>query len=68
MYINRPSASHRIYLLTVWREAKESGTDHGYRFMLEDPHTGEEFGFTTFDCLIKIMEEINRDGEIKNGL
>ena len=62
-----PTTRHRIYLLTVWREAKESETDHGYRFMLEDPHSGEGFGFTTFDGLIKILEELNRDGETKKG-
>ena len=64
---NRPSASHHIYLLTVWREAKGSETDHGYRFRLEDPHSGEGFGFTTLLDLLKILEQMNQNEEIKSG-
>jgi hypothetical protein len=47
-----PSARHRVYLLTVWREEGDgrSGSS-GLRFSLKDPRTGERRGFASLEAL-----------------
>lgn len=47
-----PSARHRVYLLTVWREeCEEDSGSTGLRFSLKDPRTGERRGFASVEAL-----------------
>ena len=41
---------YRAYLLRCWREAT------GWRFSLEDPHTGERQGFAGAEALLAHLE------------
>ena len=59
---NKSSIRQRIYLLTVWRENATTEEDFVFRFSLEDPHTGERFGFTNLDDLVQILQEPFRKG------
>jgi hypothetical protein len=36
---------------------------HAYRFSLEDPHTGERFGFTGFESLVEFLR-LQLDGNL----
>ncbi|MBA2664413.1 MAG: hypothetical protein H0U74_19150 [Bradymonadaceae bacterium] len=47
---------YHSYLLRFWRES-------GWRFMLENPHTGERKGFGSFEALVAFLQEEVMDEE-----
>jgi len=53
MSIPTRSQRYRSYLLRFWREPSEKPQRAGsWRFMLEDPHTGERHGFANLENLV----------------
>ena len=59
-----PSQSIRYcsYLLRCWNEAPHIAADmQGWRFSLEDPHTGVRRGFASFDSLVAFLRETLSD-------
>lgn len=47
--------TYRSFLLRLWREG--NAPDDVWRFSLEDPHTGERFGFANWDKLREFIKE-----------
>jgi hypothetical protein len=61
MATNEQPPSYRIYLLTVWQEhSQEETPDHGWRFHLTDPQTGDRYGFTTPEALLAAIQQTQR--------
>ena len=57
-------ANAAIYLLRCWREVGHHRLpDEGWRFSLEDPHTGERRGFTSLTALTAELAATMRAGE-----
>lgn len=44
---------YRIFLLTVWQEDQET-----WRFLLEDPRSGERKGFAGLDSLVDGLQSV----------
>ena len=59
MIVNPDSPRYCSYLLRCWQEQSviHLGTA-AWRFSLEDPHTGERYGFATFDALMAFLRRI----------
>lgn len=62
--------AYQSYLLRMWRS--NSGENGRWTFMLENPHTGERHGFTSFEDLVvalqKKMDDWNENpGPVKGG-
>lgn len=49
--VPRPPHYHS-YLLRFWEERGETDQERVWRFMLQDPHTTERFGFASLDALV----------------
>jgi hypothetical protein len=48
----KPRFRYHSLILAFWQEADEPADDHaGWRFSLEDPHTGERVGFKSIEEL-----------------
>lgn len=54
---------YQVLLLRYWRDASQaSGPPCAWRFSIENPNTGERFGFTSVEALWKfIMAQITKD-------
>jgi hypothetical protein len=50
MFISKNPPQYHSYLLRFWKEGS-------WRFMLENPHTGERKGFGSFAALVAFLEE-----------
>jgi hypothetical protein len=49
---------YRAYLLTFWEERNQDpGEPPAWRFRLEDPRTGEQYGFANLERLVTALEE-----------
>ncbi|MBI4671706.1 MAG: hypothetical protein HY741_08580 [Chloroflexi bacterium] len=65
MPIPSRSPRYRSYLLRFWQEPSEKPQRAGsWRFMLEDPHTGERHGFATFDNLIGHLHNLMNSTDV----
>lgn len=56
---NLPSNVYRIFLLTVWQEDQDN-----WRFLLEDPRSGERKGFSGLESLVDGLQNV-MDGNVK---
>jgi hypothetical protein len=52
--ISKPLRYHS-YLLRFWEESGQS-----WRFMLENPHSGERRGFGSLEALVAFLGEVSR--------
>ena len=52
------SPTYRSYLLRFWHEPAATHEHSAWRFMLEDPHTGERQGFADIDILIGHLHQL----------
>ena len=52
------SSGYRSYLLRFWHEPAASPEQGAWRFMLEDPHTGERQGFADIDILVGHLHQL----------
>ncbi len=51
---------YHIYLLTAWREYRQSNEDgFDWRFSLIDPHTGQQYGFVKAEALLVLVEQLS---------
>ena len=50
--LNMPNRIHRIYLLTVWQEAGQQPEEENWRFLVEDPRSGQRKGFAGVAALV----------------
>lgn len=49
---------YQSYLITMWQErGQDSDNLGGWRFRLEDPHTGERRGFANLEKLMAALEQ-----------
>lgn len=56
----------RAYILRLWREDQPYPT--GFRASLEDPQTGERFGFASLELLFVHLMELNESaGNLQPG-
>lgn len=55
---------YRVYMLRFWLEGNQSADPApAWRFSLEDPHTGDRFGFADCEDLYAFLDrEISRAG------
>jgi len=59
MSTQREASIHRIFLLTVWREEKET-----WRFLVEDPRSGRRRGFAGVVALVEgLLEMVVVEGQ-----
>lgn len=65
MFLHDKPPSYQAYLLRCWRERdRRPDGARVWRFILEDPRTGERRGFVGLDCLVAFLEaEMRRDPE-----
>lgn len=56
---------YRAYLLRFWEERREHPALPGtWRFSLEDPHTGQRWGFADLATMVDfIRQEMRRDAD-----
>lgn len=70
MTTHHPSPGYCAYLLRCWHEPSPVATDaEGWHFSLEDPHTGTQRGFASFDALMAFLRTRLRNdpGESTGG-
>lgn len=58
MALPNRSPHYRSYLLRLWHEPAPDASGGTWRFMLEDPHTGERRGFADFQNLIGHLNQV----------
>jgi hypothetical protein len=59
---------YRVYMLRFWQEGSQAEASVAWRFSLEDPHTGERFGFADCDGLYAFLnEEISKEPQADGG-
>jgi hypothetical protein len=65
---NRPPA-YCSYILRCWAEPApgEAKSSTATRFSLEDPHTGERFGFTGPEALVQFLQAQVEAANSNNG-
>lgn len=69
---HRKSPPRRLtYLLRCWEEFREKG-EREWRFSLEDPLTGERWGFGQMEAMVhflyrRLAEEMNPNGGKREG-
>jgi hypothetical protein len=65
MYNSRDRLHLRAYMLRFWAvHTQEPECQAVWRFSLEDPHTGDRFGFADLNALIAFLEaELGRSKE-----
>lgn len=54
----KETADYHAFLLRFWREDQLTG----WRALLEDPHTGRSFGFSSMKQLYEFLEEQTSGG------
>jgi hypothetical protein len=59
----RRPASYRAWLLRCWREQGAAAPDGGWRFSLEDPHTGGRRSFGTVAAFFAFLRDHLADPE-----
>lgn len=47
--------SYRAFVLRTWQESSQ-GAAGIWRYSLEDPHSGERYGFATIDALVEFLQ------------
>jgi hypothetical protein len=58
MSIPQKPPRYRSYLLTFWEERNQDpGAPAAWRFRLENPRTGEQYGFATLQGLVTALEQ-----------
>ncbi len=63
------SQRYRSYLLRFWHESAEKTTRlDDWRFMLEDPHTGERLGFANLDKLVEHLNHLMNSADTLSDL
>jgi hypothetical protein len=49
--------SYRAFVLRTWHESSLEAAETGiWRYSLEDPHSGERYGFATIDALVAFLQ------------
>lgn len=62
MTTHASSPGYCAYLLRCWQETSPvAAAAQGWRFSLEDPHTGARHGFASFEALMAFLHEQLRD-------
>jgi len=56
------STPYFAYLLRFWREPGS-----GWRFSLQDPHSGARRGFATLEELVAFLERQMENGKLENS-
>lgn len=67
MSTSASSSHYCAYLLRCWHATSQTDDMHGWRFSLEDPHTGARHNFASFDALLAFLREtlnIGLDGVV----
>ena len=61
--LDRPP-HYRSYLLRFWQKHSRSESRAGWRFSLEDPHTGQRQGFASLEAFVAYLqaEMVRGDG------
>ncbi len=55
----RPMPSYRIFLLHVWIETPDRlSVEASTRIMLEDPYSGQRWGFGDPSCLVPFLKSL----------
>lgn len=63
------SQRYRSYLLRFWRESSEKTAPlNDWRFILEDPHTGERLGFANLDKLVGHLNYLMHSADTLDAL
>lgn len=58
--------SYRAFVLRTWQESGQDSAGTGiWRYSLEDPHSGERFGFATIDALVAFLQ--NQTVQVSNN-
>ena len=66
MTFNAKPPHYRTLLLTFWAERnQDQNSQPVWRFRLEDPHTGQRFGFANLEALVAGLEQRMTDLAIK---
>lgn len=66
-WVSRPPQYHS-YLLRFWQERGETEAANIWRFMLQDPHTSERFGFADLETLVYwIRERMTLDSDASSA-
>jgi hypothetical protein len=61
----KQKSTYRILILTIWRDGAVSADEcKPYLYRLEDPHTGERYGFTDAASLFIAIQNIVLSGSI----
>lgn len=47
---------YRIFLLTCWQEEDATTDSQPWRFRLEEPNGGEQYGFTELEALVVFLQ------------
>jgi hypothetical protein len=56
---------YSTYILCLW---EESGALAGWRFSLENPRTGERYGFADPMQLLEFLKEVMRQAQIRGKI
>lgn len=51
--------NYQTYLLRCWIEAGQHAPDSTWRFVLEDPHSGERVGFASLQAFVAFITSIS---------
>jgi hypothetical protein len=55
--------NYRVFLLRTWKEQPDHSG--GRRFSLEDPSTGQRYGFTEAAELVRFLEQVpDQEGDL----
>lgn len=61
--MSQKTSHYHAYLLRFWRDGEHTA----WRASLEDPHTGETFGFATVQRLYEFLDEVRGDPNARTG-
>jgi hypothetical protein len=65
--MDRPLRYH-VYLLTMWEEPEQVDVAQVvWRFRLEDPSTGKQFGLTNLEALVAVLENVTNSFQPDGG-
>ena len=51
------STGYQAYMMRCWIDTESSAERERYHISLEDPHTGERYGFSRLDALVAFLRE-----------